>query len=265
VLVSGGADSIRENAGVGGHRDPLNLSETALLIADFVNARTRTTSCDIVEKFAVDRKAASQYLGRLWLGGFIGKRARGLFEPAKSSPTPGEHSEDTGDSERTEDSVDTVGSDGAEGIERVEDSHEPGDGNSDDIDESDDSGDTVDTGKPEDTELVDREDVLPGDFVDIAGTHDSALTDDSEDSDDTGQSVDRDDAGDREDSEDGSASAELTSGLQAVEARQDNPKVRTAGRCPDCGSELGKSTGKCVECILVRARMLCADQAVAAS
>lgn len=229
----GGADTTCEKVGSGGNRNHLNLSETALLIADFVNARTKTTSDDIVEKFAVDRKSASQYLRRLWLGGFIGKRARGLFEPAKSSPTPSEHSEATDESEHTEDFVDGVGSVKVEDAERVEDSPGTEDDNPDDIGESDETEDTVDTAQPED-------------------------------SDDTGQSEDRDDTGDSGDREDASASAELTSGFQDAAYREDNHKVCTAGSCPDCGSELGAATGKCLKCILERARIR-ADQAVTAS
>lgn len=229
----GGADTTREKAGSGDSRNRLNLSETALLIADFVNARTKTMSDDIVEKFAVDRKSASQYLRRLWLGGFIGKRARGLFEPAKSSPTPCGQSEDTDDSEHTEDFVDGVGSDKAEDTERVEDSPGTENDNPDDIDESDDIEDTADTAPPED-------------------------------SDDTEQSEDRDDTGDSGDREDASASAELTSGFQSLAARKGNPVVCATSSCPDCGSELGAATGKCLKCILERARIR-ADQAVTAS
>ena len=225
----GGGDTIREMAGLGCSRNRLNLGETALRIVDFVNARTKTTSDDIVEKFAVDRKSASQYLRRLWLGGFIGKRARGLFEPAKSSPTPCEHSEDTDDSEHTEDFVDGVGSDEVEDTERVEDSDGTEDDNPDGIGESDDIEDTVDTAP-------------------------------SGDSDDTEQSEDRDDTGDSGDREDASAPAELTSGSYSVAARKGNPKVCVAGSCPDCGSELGADTGKCLKCILERARIR-ADQA----
>ncbi len=248
----GGADSIRETGGAAGQRNHLNLSETALLIADFVNARTKTTTCDIAERFAVDRKSASQYLRRLWLGGFIGKRARGLFQPAKSSPTPCEHSEDIDDSEHTEDFLDAVDSDRVEGTERVEDSRDTEHGNSADIDESEDS--EVDTEKPEDTEPFDRENVSASGFVDIEDTNDRALTDGSDDSDETVQSADRDDTGVSEDSEDASASAELSSGFHSAAARKGDPRVCTAGRCPDCGSELGKSTGKCLTCILDRAR-----------
>ena len=206
----GGSDSIREKEGSGGKRAHLNLSETALLIADFVNARTKTTSCDIAEKFAIDRKSASQYLRRLWLGGYIGKRARGLFEPASSS----EPSEDTDDNEHTEDCVDTVGSDNTEDTERVEDSHDT-----------------------EDNKAA---------YI--------AQSDDIEDSGDTEQSDEYDDTGDNEDSEEASAAAGLTSGLHAAAARHDGPRVSREGRCPDCGSELGKATGKCLPCILDRAR-----------
>ncbi len=255
----GGADSIRESTGVGGNRNHLNLSETALLIADFVNARPKTTICDIVEKFAVDRKSASQHLRRLWLGGFVGKRARGLFQPLASSPIPCEDSGDTDDSEHTEDLAEqAVGSDGVEGIERVEDSRDTEGCNSADIAKYDDSEDTVDTEEPEDiddTELVDRENVSADGFVDIDDTYDRALTDNNDDSDGSKQSADGDDTGDSEDSEDSSASAGLTSGLQALAAAtKGNPKACPAGRCPDCGSELGKSTGKCLTCILDRAR-----------
>lgn len=266
----GGADSIREGVVSGTPRNRLILGETAILITDFVNSKPATTVGEIVEKFAVDRKSASQYLRRLWLGGFIGKRARGLFVPVQSSPTPCAQSEDTEDSEYTEDfvdPVDPVGTDRVEGFERVEDSRDTGDGNSDDIEESDDSEETVDTEEPEDiddTELVDREKVSAGGFVEIDETEGRSLTDDSEDFDDTEQSADGGDTGDSEDSEDASASAGLTSGLQAVAARKDNRKVCTAGSCPDCGSGLGKTTGKCHACILERARLR-ADQAVTAS
>lgn len=263
----GSADNIRENAGLGVNRNQLNLSEIALLIADFVNARTKTTSGDIAERFAVDRKSASQYLRRLWLGGLISKRARGLFVPAQSPQTPCAQSEDTEDIEYTEDFVDPVGTDKVEDTERVEDSHEVESDDSADIAEADDSEDTVDTEEPEDiddTELVDRENESAGGFVDLDDTEDRSLTDDSEDSDDTEQSADGDDTGDSEGREDASVSAELTSGLQAPAAPKGNPKACPAGHCPDCGSVLGKSTGKCLECILERAR-ISADQAVTAS
>ncbi len=224
----GGADSIRENVVSETPRNRLMLGETAILITDFVNAQPATTVGEIVEKFAIDRKSASQHLRRLWLGGFIGKRARGLFQPLASSPIPCEDSGDTEESEHTEDFVDAVGRDEIEDTEQVEDSGETQYEGPDVTDEFDDIEDTVDSAQPEDSDGTER-------------------------------SEDHDDTGDTEDSGDASASAGLSSGLHAAAARKDDPRVCTPGHCPDCGSELGKATGKCVQCIVDRARMR-ADQ-----
>ncbi|MDQ1246390.1 MAG: hypothetical protein QG597_758 [Actinomycetota bacterium] len=202
-----------ESALSGGNPNHLNFCESALLIAEFVNARAKTTIGDITKELDLDRRSASQYLRRLWVAGLIGKRARGLFVPATSSPAFPEHTDDIDDSEQTEDFVGIVGADGVEDTERVEDSRE-----SDDNDESDESGDTLHSGdaaQPEDTDdarLVGHEVPSAGGFGVIDDSDDRSLTDDSGAFDGSEQSEDFDDTAAFEDSEDCSASAELTLG-----------------------------------------------------
>ncbi len=249
-----------ESALSGGNPNHLNFCESALLIAEFVNARAKTTVGDITKELDLDRRSASQYVRRLWVGGLIGKRARGLFVPATSAPAFSERIEEIDDSEQTEA---FVGADDVEDTERVDDSRE-----SDDNDESDEFGDTLQSGEgvqPEDTEgaqLADHE--VPsasgfGGSDEIDDSDDRSLTDDRGASGGAEQSEDRVDTGDSEDSEDGSASAELSSGLHSTAVRKDGPEVCTAGGCPDCGSELGHATGKCLVCILERARAVTAS------
>ncbi len=135
-------------------------------------------------------------------------------------------------------------------------------------DESDEFGDTLQSGEgvqPEDTEDAEHVDhEVPsasgfGGSDEIDDSDDRSLTDDRGASGGAEQSEDRVDTGDSEDSEDGSASAELSSGLHSTAVRKDGPEVCTAGGCPDCGSELGHATGKCLVCILERARAVTAS------
>lgn len=262
--MTGGADARSV-----GNRNHLNFCENALLIAEFVNARAKTTIGDITKSFDLDRRSASQYLRRLWVAGLIGKRARGLFVPATSSPAFSERIEDIDDSEQTEDFVGIVGTVGAVGIvgtdgtddvedtERVEDSRE-----SDHSDESDDTVQSGEGAQPEGTDgarVVGHEVPSAGGSDEIDDSDDRPLTDDRGASGGAEQSEDRVDTGDSEDSEDGSASAELSSGLHSTAVRKDGPEVCTAGGCPDCGSELGHATGKCLVCILERARAVTAS------
>ena len=257
-----------ESALSGGNPNHLNFCEAALLIAEFVNARAKTTIGDITKSFDLERRSASQYLRRLWVAGLIGKRARGLFVPATSSPAFSEHTEVIDGSEQTEAFVGAVGSDKVEVTERVEDSRE-----SDDTDESDESGDTLQSGEgaqPEDAEdaqLVDHEAPSAGGLGGIGVIDDSddgSLTDDSGAADGSDQSEDIDDTAAFEDSEVCSVSVEVSSGLHSTAVRKVGPEVCTAGGCPDCGSQLGHVTGKCHACILERARIR-TDRAVTVS
>jgi hypothetical protein len=246
----------------GGKRDHRNLCENALLIAEFVNARAKTTVGDITKELDLDRRSASQYLRRLCVAGLIGKRARGLFVPATSSPAFSEHTEVIDGSEQTEAFVGAVGSDKVEVTERVEDSRE-----SDDTAESGDTLQSDEGARPEDTEdaqLVDHKVPSVGGVGVIDDSDDRSLTDDSGAADGSDQSEDIDDNAAFEDSEDCSASAELTSGSHFTAVSSSDPKACTAGRCPDCGSEPGQVTGKCHTCILERARIH-VSQAVTAS
>ena len=169
-----------ESALSGGNPNHLNFCESALLIAEFVNARAKTTIGDITKELDLDRRSASQYLRRLWVAGLIGKRARGLFVPATSSPAFPEHTDDIDDSEQTEDFVGIVGADGVEDTD--------------------------------DARLVGHEVPSAGGFGVIDDSDDRSLTDDSGAFDGSEQSEDFDDTAAFEDSEDCSASAELTLG-----------------------------------------------------
>lgn len=208
----------------GGKRDRLNFCESALLIAEFVNARAKTTVGDITKELGLDRRSASQYLRRLWVAGLIGKRARGLFVPATSSPAFSERIEDIDDSEQTEDFVGIVGSDKVEDTERVEDSRE-----SDDNDESGNTLQSGDDAQPEDAEdaqVVGHE--VPsaggvGVIDDSDDSDDGSLTDDGGAFDGSEHSEDFDDTAAFEDGEDCSASAELTSGSEFTPACEADP------------------------------------------
>jgi len=255
--VIGGADGIRKSAHVGGKRDHLNLCENALLIAEFVNARAKTTIGDIREEFGLDRRSASQCLRRLWVGGLIGKRARGLFVPATSSPAFSAHTEDNDDSEQTEVFVGTVGTDDVEDTERVEDSRVP--------DDNDESGDTLQSGdgaQPEDTEdaqLVDHEVPSASGFGVTDDSDDRSLTDDSGASDGIEQSEDFDDTAASEDSEDCSASAELTSGSHFTAVSKADLRCHVPKAIVRSARAIAVSRSRAASSVAVRQPPLCLD------
>lgn len=182
----------------------LILGETTIRIAEFVSSRPVTTSRDVVERFGVGRQSASQYLQRLWAGGYIGKRARGLFEPVNAAPILHEDCEDLDDSEYINDTDD---------VDDTYDVDESGDTyDSDDADEPDDSDDSEECEECEDSDGADTVDVTRG------------------------------------------------GGVDRPKAPMSAPPA--AATCPKCGSPLGLTTGKCVDCILAHARAVVAKREV---
>lgn len=184
---------------------PYLLGETASLIQRFVNSRARTTVGEVAGEFALDPKQASQQLRRLWNRGMIGKRARGVFEPAPVSPSGCDDMENNAESE-----------------------------DRDDIEYRDD------------TALIE----------DTADSEDSA---EGENSEETGDSEHCAETGDSEHC----AETPKTARGQRSTALNDNPDHTTSRWCPAHGSPLGESTGKCLDCILERARAHTAETATA--